>query len=356
MLAPLLLSLWVTANPNFAAPLRTAEPQWQVQMNGPKAQMLESITANALRAHVRFLASDLLEGRGTPSRGLDLAAEYIATQFDRIGLNPAGEDGFFQTTTYKDRAGAEQKVRNVIGILPGRDAKLKGTYLLVTAHYDHLGIRGTGEGDLIYNGANDDASGVAGMIETAAALARLKEKPKRTVVFIAFWGEERGLLGSNYYGKNPVFPLKDTLLQINLEQIGRTDDSEAARVNAVSVTGLDYSDVGQVLERAGKVLGTGVEKHPVNSDRFFLASDNLSLAMKGVPAHTVCTAFEFVDYHRPGDHWDKLDYANMAKVTKLVALSALSFADSDKVPQWNAANPKTERFRKAREAQLTESP
>src|SRR5437762_9490200 len=111
---------------------------------------LDRITARSLRGHLSFLASDLLEGRSTPSRGLDLAAEYIAAQFRRAGLDPAGDDGYFQTTTVSVRGTDKmEKVRNVIGILRGSDPALKDTCVVVSGHYDHLGIRPMQEGDNI---------------------------------------------------------------------------------------------------------------------------------------------------------------------------------------------------------------
>src|SRR5271157_4624741 len=122
-------------------------------------QIGERLTANALKADVSFLASDALAGRGTPSKGLDIAAEYIASEFRRAGLEPAGDDGYFQTASYK---GA--RVRNVAAILPGSDRKLKRTFLMVSAHYDHIGAQGTGPAERIYNGANDDASGTSSML------------------------------------------------------------------------------------------------------------------------------------------------------------------------------------------------
>src|SRR5471030_3170774 len=128
---------------------------WKASIGRDRRAVLDHIRSESLKGHLWFIASDLLEGRGTPSRGLDLAAEYIAAQFRRDGLEPAGDDDYFQTTTLTPRGGGDaQKVRNVIGILRGSDAKLKDTYVMVTAHYDHLGIRKTAQGDTIYNGAN----------------------------------------------------------------------------------------------------------------------------------------------------------------------------------------------------------
>lgn len=325
----------------------------QFKLNDDSQRALESITADSLKGHVSFLASDALEGRGTPSKGLDIAAEYIASQFRRAGLEPAGDDGYFQTTTFTPRRSAEKeqsagvKVRNVIGVLRGSDPKLKDTYVIVSAHYDHLGIKTTGEGDLIYNGANDDGSGTASVVEMAVALSKLKQRPKRSIVFMTFYGEERGLVGSRYYGAHPIFPLKDTVAMVNLEQVGRTDDTEGPRVGAANITGFDYSTVGDVLIAAGKLTGVKLEKHPVNSDRYFGASDNQALADQGVPAHTISVAYEYPDYHRVGDHWDKLDYANMAKIVKMATVGVLMIASDSKAPTWNDSNAKTARYVKA---------
>jgi len=115
------------------------------------------------------------------------------------------------------------RLRNVAGVLRGSDPSLKETCVLVTAHYDHLGVRSAGDGDHIYNGANDDASGTGSVIEIAVALASLSQKPRRSIVFMTFFGEEIGLLGSKYYSRHPLFPLAKTVAQINLEHLGRTD-------------------------------------------------------------------------------------------------------------------------------------
>lgn len=312
-----------------------------------RAAALSRISANSMRGHLSFLASDTLEGRGTPSKGLDLAAEYIAAQFRRAGLEPVGDDGYFQTAPWPLKGEPTGKVRNVIGILRGSDPLLKDTYVLVTAHYDHVGVNAKLDGDQIFNGANDDGSGTVSVIELASALATLEKRPKRTLVFMTFFGEERGLLGSRYYGKNPIFPIEKTIAHVNLEHMGRTDDSEGPHPNAAWMTGYDFSDVGAIFTRAGKETGIDVSKHARNSDSFFSRSDNQALADLGVPAHTICTAFIFPDYHKVGDHWDKIDYENMAKVGRMVGAGLLSLASAETEPKWNAENPKAAKYLKA---------
>ena len=322
-------------------------PVWNADLTPARRAALDSITAKALKADVAYLADDRLEGRATPSKGLDLAADYIAGAFKKAKLEPKGDDGFFQTTEYLGRDGTKGKVRNVVGLLKGSDPALRDEVVMVTAHYDHLGVRPDAPGvDKVYNGANDDASGTAGVMALASALG--KAKPKRSVLFVAFWGEERGLLGSTYYGAHPVVPLLKTVADVNLEQIGRTDDTEGPRVNAVSVTGFDYSDVTVALLAAGRTLGMEVQKHPRYSDPFFLRSDNRALALAGVPAHTISVAFEFPGYHQPDDEASRLDYDNMTKVVRLAGLGILTLADAPQTPRWNAENPKTERYRKVR--------
>lgn len=436
--------------------------------------LAQRISADSLRGHLSFLASDLLEGRGTPSRGLDLAAEYIAAQFRRAGLEAAGDDGYFQTASWQHArraggdftltvraggrtlavppaaatahfvppvalgptavvrlgwkealaAGAEVdgkvlvvpappvpgaadvlrsglqsrpalvllvdtagqyrgrgdgwlidpelaapawlvpvvvlhdaavaaalegpatvaatigaprlravKLRNVVGVLRGADPLLKDTYVMLMAHYDHLGIR---DGD-IHNGANDDASGTAAVIEIAAALAAQGERPKRSIVFMTVFGEELGLLGSRYYARHPVVPLKDTVAALNLEQVGRTDDSEGPQVGSATLTGFDYSTVTERLKKAGERAGVRLWKHAVNSDRYFAYSDNQALADAGVPAHTLAVAFAFPGYHGKDDDWARIDYDNMARIGRMVGLALRDIANDPVRPRWTAA-------------------
>jgi hypothetical protein len=470
---------------------------WAILAIGAPAQIRPVITANELKADVSFLASDALQGRGTPSPGLDIASEYIAAQFRRAGLETAGDDGFFQTAEYQslapnpeapeltlelggktykadsaamsiqepaaadlnrvpiirialndsaaldalspesvrgkallvdipDGGGAAfagvrrfqataarlapalvifsrssasntgsrarlreasarslgipmlmlwdpalrgalggsgnavvsvhipppviqaVKLRNVIGLLRGSDPIFKDTYVVLSAHYDHLGVRGTGEGDHIYNGANDDASGTASVIGAARALAALRERPKRSIVFLAFFGEEAGGLGSHYYCQHPVFPLSKTVADINLEQLGRTDDLEGPRLLQFNLTGFDYTNIASIFLKAGGETGVKVLKHEKNSDNYFAASDNASFAEAGVPSTTISVSYVFPDYHKAGDEWPKLDYENMSKVDASIVLGLFRIAESTEEPQWNANNPKVARFIQAR--------
>jgi Zn-dependent M28 family amino/carboxypeptidase len=143
--------------------------------------------------------------------------------------------------------------------------------------------------------------------------------------------------------KHPLLPLSEAIANVNLEQVGRTDDSEGPTSGIVMMTGVDYSQVADIMAAAGKVAGIEFRHHPTNSDRYFTASDNAAFAVAGVPAHTICTAFMYPDYHGLGDHWEKIDYENMAKVDRAVALGLWTLASSERAPAWNES-PKTERF------------
>jgi Zn-dependent M28 family amino/carboxypeptidase len=235
------------------------------------------------------------------------------------------------------------KVHNVAGLLRGSDPQLGDTYVLLTAHYDHLGTRATGD-DKIFNGANDDGSGTVSVVEIASAIAALEKHPARSILFMTFFGEERGLVGSRYYGRHPLVPLEKTVADLNLEQIGRTDASDGPQIGTASITGFDFSELPGILADAGKVAGIKVYKNEQASDPYFARSDNQALADVGIPAHTLCVAFDYPDYHKVGDHWEKVDYANMAKVDRAVALALLHVASDAPPPKWNEGNPQAKKY------------
>jgi Zn-dependent M28 family amino/carboxypeptidase len=224
--------------------------------------------------------------------------------------------------------------RNVIGLLRGSDPALSSQYVLVSAHYDHLGIKG----GRIYNGANDDGSGVVSVIEIANALASLATRPKRSIVFAAFFGEEEGLLGSQYYARHPPVPLSATVANINLEQMGRTDEQDGREVGSFAFTGPSYSTLPATMTAAARAQGVKVYSKR-GADSYFNRSDNYSLAKAGVVAHTLVVAFEYPDYHGPGDKWEKVDYANMAKVDRAIAAGIVEIAGDPAPPKWTGRHP-----------------
>jgi hypothetical protein len=466
---------------------------------------LETVTADSLRGHLSFLASDALGGRVNGSPGLDIAAEYIAAQLRRAGLDPIGDDGYFQTApatiatpraegfrfsistpagtvdvapdafrmttvepvvvdgievvklpqgsteglesaagravltemgempagagrrqAFQDRqrwmrallgAGStlvvvidrslpspagyfdtpvmvdlpspfpppgrvvttssadlarlysalpagrpagrlalqvaeprreRTRLRNVAGVLRGSDPKPAETYVVLSAHYDGTGPTGARGPDRVWNGANDDGSGTAAVIELASALSRVQPRPRRSIVFLAFFGEEKGLLGSSYYVAHPLVPLEKTVAVLNLEHLGRTDSTEGDKRRHLGLTGFDYSDLADVLRAAGAQFGIRVAKDPQRSDPFFLGSDNLPFARAGVVAHTASVLYEdFADYHGPGDEWPKIDFENMEPTVRALGAAALMLADREATPRWTPDDPRTEPFREA---------
>lgn len=319
--------------------LATALPLFTTQISPvPVTWPGDLVQESELRRIVTKLASDDWKGRDTPSEGLDAAADFLGAELAKAGARPGPNGTHFLVSNDQGKP-----VRNVIGILPGSDPELKREYVLVTAHYDHIG-EGADGADRIFNGANDNASSVAGGIAIARALAKVPLR--RSVAIVFFWGEEKGFLGSkDFVAKSPI-PLREISVVLNLEQIGRTDDVEGDRKNAVAVTGLDYTTLQTTLEAVGKASQIRVERHPRYSDAFFRASDNWPFAQIGVPAVTACTAFMFPDYHRPGDHADKLNYPNMTGIVRYLARVVRSLATDAPRVTW-VESDKTARFREA---------
>jgi hypothetical protein len=277
------------------------------------AELPPVFSQKALVEHVQWLAAPEREGRGVGTKGLDAAAEYIAAAFEAMGLEPGGERGsYFQSfTAPKSPTGSPATLRNVVGVLPGSKAEWAGQSALLTAHYDHLGsgwpdVHKGDEGKL-HPGADDNASGVAVMLELARALAS-GEKPQRTIVFVAFSGEEAGLLGSRHYVDHPAFPLEKTIGVINLDTVGRLFGKKVSVLATASA-----SEWPHIFRGAGFV--TGVEGRMIPDA--LESSDQKSFIDKGVPAVQVFTE-PHPDYHRPGDTADRIDGAGLVKVATFV--------------------------------------
>ena len=144
-----------------------------------------------------------------------------------------------------------------------------------------------------------------------------------------------------------MWPLEKTVADLNLEQVGRTDSTEGPQISNATLTGFDYSDLTSYVQRAGEARGSRSIRTPRAATHTSRQSDNFSLAEAGVPAETLCVAFEFPDYHAVGDEWQKIDYDNMAKVDRAIALALYLMADSEQPVRWNEANPKTAPYVKA---------
>ena len=218
----------------------------------------------------------------------------------------------------------KKKLQNVVGMLQGKS--LQRQKIVFSAHYDHLGIRTPdNSGDSIYNGANDDASGVAAIIQLAYHFAMQKNN-ERSLVFAAFTSEETGGFGGIYFTKQYDSSL--IVADFNIEMIGSRSEKG---VGAADITGYEHSDFGKILQK--NIDGSSYKFYPDTLNRFYL-SDNITLAMKGIPAHTISSSRGSREpyYHTPDDEWDKLDYNNMNEVIKAIALSATSIISGKDTP------------------------
>ncbi len=277
------------------------------------AELPPVFSKQALMAHVEWLSAPEREGRGVGTKGLDQAADYVAEAFRRAGLGPGGDDGtYFQSfTSERSPSGSPVTLKNVVGLLRGTDPARKDQSALLTAHYDHLGygwpdVHKGDEGKL-HPGADDNASGVAVMIELARVLAA-GEKPKRTLVFVAFTGEESGLQGSKWYVDHPALPLAKVEGVINLDTVGRLKDNRVS----ILATGT-ASEWPHIFRGAGFVTGLEPRLIPEALE----ASDQQSFIARGVPAVQVFTEVHS-DYHRPGDTADKVNGEGLVKVATFV--------------------------------------
>ena len=220
---------------------------------------------------------------------------------------------------------------NVVGLLRGSDPALSNTFVVFSAHMDHVGV-GTpsASGDSLYNGADDNASGTAALIEVAQAFAALDEPPARSLVFLAVSGEEKGLLGSRWYSDHPTVPLEAIVANVNVDMIGRN------AADSIVAIGVDYSSLGPLVLRVAAEspeLGLTVVDDPWPEERFFFRSDHFNFARKEIPA-LFFFAGVHEDYHRPSDHVELIDPDKAARVARLILRTAHAVASSAEPPRW----------------------
>lgn len=307
-------------------------------------------TPASVRALLTVISADSMEGRAVWKPGSDRAARYIAEQMRKIGLIPAGDSGYFQKIpgalqangrvlrlpklSDLDTVPAERRriAVNVVGILPGQrpaaDATRPDSVILVDAHYDHVGIGTPVNGDSIYNGADDDASGTVAVLEIARIMKGWPT-PNRTVVFLATTGEEAGLVGTRWYIENPVRPIESLAANFEIEMIGRAD-TIAVGPGRAWLTGFERSTMGETFQRHG--LPILADMRPAQS--FFTRSDNIAFARAGIPAHTLSSFNLHTDYHRPSDDVAKVDFKHMADLINISARAVRVLTDGP-APVWH---------------------
>ncbi len=287
----------------------------------------------SIEEDVVFLASDELEGRQTGTDGEKAAAEYIAKRFENLGLTAKGTNGFFQTFSFKPQTDPHQEVNytvkdgdstitgtNVIGFL---DNKAENT-IIIGAHYDHLGYGAEGslyrgETQEIHNGADDNASGVAVMLNLAKKLA--SENKGNNYLFMAFSGEEMGLLGSNYFTKNATIDLSKANYMINMDMVGRLKED-----NTLAVYGVGTSPILKQVVKANNS-----KFKIIQNESGVGPSDHTSFYNSNIPVMHFFTG-QHEDYHKPGDDTQKLNYEGMDMISNYLFDIISDLDDNGKLP------------------------
>lgn len=301
-----------------------------------------SFCNQCVRADENFLASDALNGRGSATRDEHIVATWAASQFESFGLEPGGDNGTFlqkaplpnplpdclkqYISKWEDTPRTE--TWNAVAVLRGSDTKTQEDAILLTAHLDHLGIGPAVNGDTIYNGADDDASGTTAVIELARTLSQGK-RPKRTIIFALFGSEEIGGFGNRYFLEHPPVSLDHIIANLEIEMIGRPDPAVPA--GNFWLTGYERSNLGPTLAKHGAHL-VG-DPHP--GQKFFQRSDNYALAKRGIIAQTVSSFNLHKDYHQPSDEISKLDIPYMTTVISSMVKPIQWLANTDWKPAWN---------------------
>jgi hypothetical protein len=293
-----------------------------------------------VHADMNFLADDELHGRGSATRDEHIAALFAAAQFQSLGLKPGGDNGtFLQKTALPNPLPSRMQQRlskfedtprketwNAVAVLRG--TTLPDEVVLLTAHLDHLGIGPAVNGDTIYNGADDDASGTTALLTLAHILAT-GPRPRRTIVFALFGSEEIGGYGNHAFLQRPPVPLSSIVANLEFEMIGRPDPSLPS--GTLWLTGFDRSNLGPELARHGAHLVN--DPHP--KELFFQRSDNYALAQNGIIAHTVSSFGLHKDYHQPSDELTTINFAHMTNAIASMVNPIRWLANSTWKPQWN---------------------
>ena len=311
----------------------------QVEQHPIPAKYMQSITAKELKKHLYIVAADSMQGRETGSDGQKKAGRYLISEYLKSGVSfPKSATSFYQPipASYfvKTRGPKLPNSENIWAFIEGSEKS--DEILVISAHYDHVGEK-KGE---IYNGADDDGSGTVALLEVAQAFAMAKMEgkgPKRSVLFLHVTGEEHGLHGSRFYSENPLFPLKNTIANINIDMIGRRDTLHPNTNNYVYVIGADRlsTDLHDITEAANReYIKMDLDyKYDDRNDpqRFYYRSDHYNFAKNGVPSVFLFNGIH-ADYHKPTDEADKIEYDALEKRTKLVFAMAWELANREKRP------------------------
>ena len=282
-----------------------------------------SITTSELYGHVSVLADDMLEGREAGSRGGRAAAKYLIARLEEAGLQPAGMNGHFKQPF-------EPNFNNLLAVLPGSDPELRNEYILVGAHYDHVGYgsrrNSYGPWGLIHNGADDNASGVAAVLEVIDAFSQSEHRPRRSILF-AFWdSEEKGLLGSKHWKRNPTVPLEAVKLAWNIDMVGRMAEGR------IEVGGTRNARGSRRLLSSSQL---GKQTWLDFSWEYKNNSDHWTFYEAGIPSLYLHTGLHD-DYHRPTDDVEKVNVDGIRQVSAYLLEQLSELADVDELPTFRS--------------------
>jgi len=291
----------------------------------------ESITETELKTHLYTYASDEFMGREAGTQGETLAINFLKDYYKSTGVSGGSTDGsYFQEMTVTDRSGNSIDSYNVLAYIEGSDKA--NEVLVITSHLDHIGIEDDGQ---INNGADDDGSGTVAMMEIAEAFIEAKEDgngPRRSVLFLHVSAEEKGLLGSKYYTDNPIYPLANTVANLNIDMIGRVDSLHIEQPDYIYLIGSDIlsEDLHEVSERANQdYVGLTIDyryNDPTTlvyefgrwrENRYYYRSDHYHFIKNNIPAIFYFNGTH-KDYHAPTDTVEKINYALLEKRTRLI--------------------------------------
>ncbi len=295
------------------------------------------ISLQMVDAHIKYLSSDELAGRGSLAPDVRLTEDYVARQFREIGLKEFPEfPGFRHEFSYvyqgrrrPDIQGQEFRLANIVGYLPGEDPELQEEFIVFGAHHDHIGIRGESE-DNIYNGAEDNATGTTAVLALAAYFAKRKDN-LRSLMFVTFAAEEIGMVGSRRLVEDLPFPVSQIKAVINIEMIGKASDSGDAECY---LTGWERSDLGRIMQDSLGDDSLVLQPGPEVTKRLYFASDNISFARAGVVSHTLAGIQSTADplAHSPNDEYETLNIHIMTQIIRGVARASQTLVSGQATP------------------------
>jgi hypothetical protein len=304
------------------------------------SQQEEFIKTDDLKSWVSYLASDQMRGRANGSPEIKMAAEWIACKFREYGLKPIMKDrSFIQDYTYQSRQKSIINNQNVIGIIEGSDPQLKRQYIVLSAHFDHVGVRKTSDPDSIYNGADDNAAGTCTLISIAKYFHDSGIKPGRAIIFAAFSGEENGMRGSRYFVAKPPVLLKDIYIDINFEMTGH---SESYGLNNYYMTGCHLSNLDDLISGFEKNTRFRLIDTIVLAQSLFYASDNIAFSRisvsgdltTGIPSGTFATSTMAPHIHSPSDEASLFDFDNMTGLVNHFSKMVIWLSNSKAEINW----------------------